>query len=75
MSFLLETSDFCVAISKSKPEFSEWSGTILYSFHIELLGGVKFDLSASDLILPIFLTKGKKKKIEQQIGHLEERLE
>ena len=49
LSFLLEASDFCVAISKSKPEFSEWSGTVLYSFHIELLGGVKIDLSASDL--------------------------
>merc|ERR1712051_1075563 len=48
LSFLLEASDFCVAISKSKPEFSEWSRTILYSFHIELLGGVKIDLSASD---------------------------
>ena len=48
LSFLLEASDFCVAISKPKPEFSEWSGTVLYSFHIELLGGVKIDLSASD---------------------------
>ena len=41
LSFLLETSDFCVAVSNSRPEFSVWPGAILSSFEIELLGNEK----------------------------------
>ena len=48
LTFLLETADFCVGVNKSRPEFCEWSGAILSTFHIELLEDEKFDFSSND---------------------------